>query len=315
MSYQLYKILKTKHEKSLYIDFDIREQRIIFNNKNEINKILNIKNIVAEKIIEYFMILANNCAANFLNKKRLIPIYRIHPYPNKENFNKIFNELKFIMPEINSYKQKNKISQKYIKYLLNEFKENETISDENKFFSNKLILSSMEKAIYSTKNNGHYAIGLKNYCHFTSPIRRYSDLFVHRVIKNYLNNKNNNNNQNLLDANLICFKLNSSEKRAQLCEKNILKIKKAKYLNKNKSKKFFGVISYINEKGFEVTLENWIDGFISISDLKDDYYIFDKNKNILLGKNKKKKYFIGKKITVFPKKINLYNGDVKFKLI
>ncbi|MCW5197448.1 ribonuclease R family protein [Buchnera aphidicola] len=278
------------------------EPVFIFNSSYMIEKITLKKRTLAHDLVESCMLLANKASALLIHKNNKISLFRNHAYPtyNKvKDFRKILNKFNLRLkggkkPLLKNYFQ-----------LLNKLK--------NKSFQEivKLcLLKSTKKAFYSEKNIGHFGLAEKFYTHFTSPIRRYSDLIIHRIIKNILYTKNKNfSKKNIFIKNMYIYNLKNlkdiskkcsiTEKRSDKAFKFITNILQLEFAKKNIKKKFYGIISHITEFGFFVKINNlYINGLVHVSTLKDDYYYYNKNTMTLHGKNSKKKFFIGNRVYV-----------------
>lgn len=312
--FELYKKINKRFIDKGYLEFNIPEVQIILNKNNFPIDIKTVKSGDAEKLIEFFMLSANKAIANFMTKNSISGIYRVHGKPVSDKFFEALDIIKLFKNNVKILKKDENITGKYIQYLLNLFNPNNSKTDiehEQNYIASTLILRSMDRAKYSFNNKGHFAIGINDYCHFTSPIRRYADLVCHRNIKNFLAKKN----QKIEDINIVCSNLNLSEFLTQKCEWYLQKLKKAQYLQNSSETEFVGIISDIRSVGFLVSLPNTIEGFVSMKNMGKDFFEFDKNKKVFTGKRTRKIYSFGNKVKVKVKYINVFNGNIDFSII
>ena len=260
-------------------------------NIDDVGNILDIstpKRLFAHQMIEESMIAANICAAKFLKKHYGFGVYRVHEEPESL---KIENLKKFFSLKGHSNK-KNVGALSLINSLIRHANKN-----ENNKLLNILILQSLKRAQYSSKQIGHFGLQLKEYSHFTSPIRRYPDLLVHRMIKTILNNSNNDFKQENLEDNL--GELTLLEKRAEISSRQVNQQLICYELKKFIGNEFASFVVGVTEFGLFCEIDNYhISGLLHVSDLKRDRYIFDSQANILKGRNTGKTYRIGQKILI-----------------
>ena len=244
--------------------------------------------LFAHQMIEESMIAANICAAKFLKKHYGFGVYRVHEEPESL---KIENLKNFFSLKGHSNKKNENILN-----LINSLIRHANKDDTNKLL-NILILQSLKRAQYSSKQIGHFGLQLKEYSHFTSPIRRYPDLLVHRMIKNILNNSNSDFKQENLEENLS--ELTSLEKRAEISSRQVNQQLICYQLKKFIGDEFDSFVVGVTEFGLFCEIDNYyISGLLHVSDLRRDRYIFDAQANILKGRNTGKTYRIGQKIKV-----------------
>lgn len=282
--YKLYTVLARKTAERGSIDFNIPEAKAVFDKNGKTVDIVIRETTFANKIIEEFMIAANSAVAKFLWEDKKIPaIYRVHDEPNKE---RLENTLNFIYNM--GYGKSANISA--IMENIKNTPYEATIST--------MLLRSMAKAKYSHQNDGHYGLGLSDYCHFTSPIRRYPDLVVHRALKSAI--ENDSKTKKSLSTFVPDAAVNCSEREiaATMCERDTLDIKKAEYMESFVGQEFDGVISSVTGFGFFVMLPNTVEGLVRAETLKDDYYAFDEKTLSLIGERSGYTYTIGDKVKV-----------------
>jgi VacB/RNase II family 3'-5' exoribonuclease len=176
-----------------------------------------------------------------------------------------------------------------------------------------LVIRSMAKAVYSTKNIGHYGLSFSFYSHFTSPIRRYTDLVVHRLIYDYISNNTCAKNTNL---DYICKHCSETEKLASIAERDSIKFMQVKYLKNKIGETFYGVITGVTDWGLYVELDNnKCEGLVKINSISDDYFVFDKKTHSIIGRSKNKQYQLGQKVKIKILKADLERKQLDFSLI
>lgn len=289
---ELSNILRKKMVRHGYIEFNIKEPKIIVDDSCHPVDIKVCEQRTGEKLIENFMIVANETVAGFIEDKNLPGIYRVHDKPNKE---KLIEYLKFL--SIKGYNIKadvNRFSPKDYQNIINKFK-----NDPARDILGTLAIQTMSKAKYSDINIGHYGIASKRYSHFTSPIRRYPDLTLHRLLKDYLGTPNSK----VIDSwrkSLPGISIQTSKKELDSvdCERDVEKMKKAEYMMDHIGEVYTGVISGIMDFGFFVMLDNTVEGLVRLDSLKGDYYSYNKNRYMIIGKNKGKMYTYGDTVKV-----------------
>ena len=309
MMQELANILRENKVRKGYIDFEIDEPKIITNEFGEAIDVVLRERGAGEKLIEDFMIAANETVARHISYMDYPFIYRVHGEPSEE---KIDNFLRFVSVLGYSVNKIRKITPKSIQELLDELKD----TDEYTILSS-LLLRSMQKAVYDKNNIGHFGLASKCYTHFTSPIRRYPDTTVHRLLRTYLFNKNiNMDTLKYWDQKLISIGEHTSEReRASIeCEREVDDMKMAEYMEKHIGEEFTGIISGVMSFGIFIELPNKIEGLIRLDDLKDDYYHYDETTFSIIGNNNKRGYRLGDTVTVIVKAANKTNHTIDFML-
>ncbi len=307
MMSELASILRANKVKKGYIDFDIDEAKVITNETGEAIDVKLRERGVGENLIEDFMIAANETVARHITYMEYPFIYRIHGEPSEEKINNFLNFVSLLGHPVHKMK---KITPKAMQELLEELKgvkEYEILSS--------LLLRSMQKAVYDKNNIGHFGLASKCYTHFTSPIRRYPDTTVHRLLRTYLFDKNVNMDViKYWDQKLASVALHSSEReRASIeCEREVDDMKMAEYMEKHIGEEFKGIISGVMSFGIFVELENKIEGLVKIDDLLDDYYTYDEASYSLIGNNNKRGYRLGDEVEVIVKSASKINHTIDF---
>ena len=276
--YELYLLLAQKTSERGTIDFNIPEAKAVFDKDGKTIDIVKRENSFANKIIEEFMVAANSAVAKFLWENNIGAIYRVHDEPNKE---KLENTLNFIY-------NKGYEHCRSLQALMQEVSD----TPQEVAFST-MLLRSMAKAKYDSKNDGHFGLMLDNYCHFTSPIRRYPDLVCHRALKALIENDNKTKSYLSAFVHEASVQCSERENAAAMCERDTLDIKKAEYMEGVVGQEFEGVISSVTGFGFFVMLPNTVEGLVRLETLRDDYYAFDEKALSLYGERTGRTFTIG----------------------
>ncbi len=264
----------------------------------------------SNKLIEEFMLLANRKVAEYVTKK-LKPkektfVYRVHDEPAKEKL----MELKTVVQKF-GYDLDLKNRKSIIKSINNLLKDVKHKPEENMIET--LTIRSMSKAVYTTDNRGHYGLAFDYYTHFTSPIRRYPDVMVHRLLQNYLDRKPSPSKE---EYEKKCIHSTNMEIQAATAERDSIKYMQAKYIEDFKDVVFEGVITGVTEWGIYVELvENKVEGLVRRTEMRDDYYYFDEDEYALIGEITGKKYVLGDLVKVKVKKTNPIKKQIDFELI
>ena len=293
-----------------YIDFEIDESKIIVNEKGKAIDVKLRERGEGEKLIEDFMIAANETVATHIYYMDLPFIYRVHGEPSEDKIN---NFLKFI--SILGYKiqgNKKEITPKNMQIMLEQLKDKEEYT-----IISSILLRSMQKAIYDKTNIGHFGLASKCYTHFTSPIRRYPDLIVHRLLNEYIFEKNiNEQTVNKYDYKLIDITKHSSEReRASVeCEREVDDMKKAEYMQDHIGEEYEGIISSVTPFGIFVELKNLIEGLVHIDDLEGDKYTYNEETFSITGNKDKRGYRLGDKVKVLVKAANKEAKTIDFTI-
>ena len=308
---ELAHILRKKKVNRGYIEFDIPEAKII---QDELGRAIDIKKREqrsGEKLIEDFMIAANETVATHISNMELPFIYRIHDLPNADKIEDFLNLVKALGYQIKTNIKE--ITPKTMQKLLEELR------DKPEFMIlSTLLLRSMKKAEYSKTNIGHFGLASKNYTHFTSPIRRFPDLTVHRLLKKYLiEHDYSMSTINYLENSLVEIAEHSSEREVAStnAERDVNDMKMAEYMESHIGEEYVGIISSVTSFGFFVELPNLIEGLVHISNISGDYYEYVPELLSLIGKSTKKTYRIGDKIKVRVAAASKETAQIDFDIV
>ena len=290
---ELAAILREKRRKRGSIDFDFPETKIVLDSQGRPLEIKPYERNVATRIIEDFMLIANETVAQDFFWQELPFVYRVHDTPDPEKIRKLGTF-------INNFGYSIKIGQdeihpKELQKLLEKIED----TPQEPLIS-RLTLRSMKQAKYSTQSTGHFGLATSYYCHFTSPIRRYPDLQIHRIIKETLREKMNEKRISHYEQILpeVAAQSSTRERRADEAERETDKLKKVEYMSEHIGEVFEGVISSVTAWGMYVELPNTVEGMIHVTNLTDDYYHFDEENYELTGETGGKTYKLGQKIEV-----------------
>ena len=307
---ELAKILRANKERRGYIDFDIDEAKIIVNDKGEAIDVKLRERGTGEKLIEDFMIAANETVASCIYFMELPFVYRVHGEPSEE---KIDNFLKFI--SVLGYHVNGKTKDLHPKTMQNIL---EQLKDKKEYhILASVLLRSMQKAVYDKTNIGHYGLASKCYTHFTSPIRRYPDTTVHRLLRKYLfKHQIDNDTINYWENKLVVLTEHVSQKERDSidCEREVDDMKMAEYMMKHIGEEFAGIISSVTSFGMFIELPNLIEGLVKLEDMKDDTYVYDETRFCLKGTSKKKIYRLGDNVRVIVKNASKEAKTIDFEL-
>ena len=305
---ELAKILRAEKVSRGYIDFGLDEAKIIQDENGKAIDVVKRERGVGENLIEDFMIAANETIATHISNMDLPFIYRVHDVPNSEKIEDFKNLIKQMGYQIHT--DLNKITPLTMQRVLNELRDKKEFN-----ILSDMLLRSMKKAIYSTNNIGHFGLALTNYTHFTSPIRRFPDLTVHRLLRTYLfENRIDMETINYNEKYLVDVATNSSETEvaAQEAERDVLDMKMAEYMESHIGEEYDGIISSVTNFGMFVELDNLIEGLVHISTL-DGYFEYIPEILSLVSDNKR--YRIGDTVRVVVVSASKESSTIDFELV
>jgi ribonuclease R len=306
--YALYKVMRVSREQRGAMDFDSQETRIIFGSERKIEKIVPVVRNDAHKLIEEFMITANMAAARFLNGKKMPKLLRIHDGPSAD---KLLN-LKTFLGEVGlSLGGGAKPTPLDYMHLMESIK-----GRPDAHLIQTVLLRSMSQAVYSPELKGHFGLALEAYAHFTSPIRRYPDLLVHRAIRHCLQGKSVESFfYGVPDMVMLGEQCSANERRADDATRDVVSWLKCEYMMDKVGEEFSGIISAVTSFGFFVELaEIYVEGLVHISNLAQDYFHFDPISHQLKGERTSINYRLGDSVSVRVARVDLDEKKIDFIL-
>jgi ribonuclease R/exosome complex exonuclease DIS3/RRP44 len=305
---RLAKIMRDKRMQQGAISFDKIEVRFNLNEKMEPEGVYFKESKDANKLIEEFMLLANRRVAQFIGKQKPVKtfVYRVHDEPDEDKLMALNGIISRFGHKLN-FKDKKSISNS-LNQLLEDVK-----GKKEQNLVDTLAIRSMSKAIYTVDNIGHYGLAFDYYTHFTSPIRRYPDVMVHRLLQHYLDGGETPKAE---PYEIKCKHSSDMESLAANAERDSIKYMQIKFMEDHQDQEFTGVISGVTEWGLYVEIiENKCEGMVRIRDIKDDYYTFDEKEYALVGERNKKIYQLGDEVVVMVKSTDLIKRHLDFSLI
>lgn len=307
---ELSEILRTKRGGRGAIDFDFAESKILLDAQGCPTMIKAFERNTATKLIEDFMLLANETIAQHFYWLEIPFVYRSHETPDQEKIRSLGTFVRSLGYDLKSYKEE--IHPKEIQKLLGRVE-----GTKEEALISRLVLRSMKQAKYTTECIGHFGLACRYYCHFTSPIRRYPDLQIHRIIKEQLRGKLTKERighyqQILAD---VCRSSSELERRADEAEREVEKLKKVEYMQQFIGKEFDGMISGITEWGLYVELENTVEGLVHVSSIPYDYYYFDETAYTMTGKATGRVFKLGDAVRIIVKDADKITKMIDFELV
>lgn len=298
-------LLKQKRQQKGNLDFDLPEPEVILDMEGGVQDILRSERLFSHQIIEEFMIAANEAVARFLEARGMPLVFRVHEPPEKEKLTDFEN----LLATLGIDYRKGSKGNLYLQSILDSVKDR-----EHEFLINRILLRSMKQAKYSARNEGHFGLGLSSYAHFTSPIRRYPDLVVHRILKEYLASGKPFYDERELER--MSVQLSDKERTTMEAERELEDRIRALFMQERIGSEYEGIISHITSYGFYVELfDVFVEGLVALSSLGDDYYAFEENKFRLVGRRTRKIYRIGDKVKVRVATADVEKNTLRFDLL
>ncbi|MBI5214670.1 MAG: ribonuclease R [Ignavibacteriae bacterium] len=310
---RLSKILLKKRLREGSIDFESVETKFRFDEHGKPLEIVKKVRLDAHRLVEEFMLLANQTVAKHIGtskkEENIKPfVFRIHDAPDPEKLENLSSFVEHLGYKFN----KSGVTAKALQQLLHDVK-----GKEEETVINNVAIRAMAKAVYSEKNIGHFGLGFKHYSHFTSPIRRYPDLLVHRLLFEYEHKMSHARREHFI-KNLpdMCEHSSMMERNAMEAERASVKVMQVEYMKRHLGDEFHGIISGVTNFGMFIELtDTLVEGLIRLRDLEDDYYIFDEKKYSLIGRRTKKRYRLGDKVSVKVVRVDPEKGEIDFLLV
>lgn len=306
----LARILMDRRSKRGAIDFDFPEAKIILTPEGKVSDIKEYERRISNRIIEEFMLITNETVAEHYFWLNIPFVYRIHETPSPEKMQELG---KFVSTFGYTIKgELEEVHPKALQSIINAIKgkrEEEAIST--------IMLRSLKQARYSPECSGHFGLAAKYYSHFTSPIRRYPDLQIHRIMKEHLNNKINKKRQEQL-VNIVDYASTQSSEReraADLAERDVKDYYKAVYMEDKVGEEFDGVVSSVTSFGMFIELPNTVEGLSRLANMGDDYYIYDEMTYTIIGERTRKTYRIGDPVRIKVDNVNVDLREIDFKIL
>lgn len=307
---KLSRIIRERRSNRGSIDFNFPESKILLNEHGQPIDVVPHEANDATRLIEDFMLSANETVAKEYCTRKLPFLYRIHETPDGDKMEATLSVIRSLGLDVEKSRQE--ITPKEIQKIQGQIE-----GTQVEAMISRLLLRSMKQAKYNPECVGHFGLAAKYYCHFTSPIRRYPDLQIHRIIKDDLRGRLNDDKiawyKSILEG--VGEKTSMLERRADEIERETDKLKMAEYMLRHLGEDFEGVISGVSGWGFYVELPNTIEGLVHISSLRDDYYVFDEQHYCLIGEMTKKRYTLGEKVKVRVTDADLISKTIDFNVL
>ncbi len=306
---ELSKILRKKRMRRGSIDFDLDETKIILDIKGKPIDVQPYERGVSNKIIEEFMLVCNETVAEYMTWNEVPFLYRIHEEPTLEkllDFNEFIHSFGYHLKGIGG-----KVHPKSLQQLLDQIR-----GSKEEGIISTVMLRSLQKAKYSSDNAGHFGLAAQYYSHFTAPIRRYPDLIIHRIIKDFINGRIDNKKIKKLEKRLpeMADHCSQRERLADEAERETDDLKKAEYMQDKIGMEFDGIISGVTNYGIYVQLYNTVEGLVRMTALDDDYYVYNEKHYCLIGERTRKVYRLGDTIRIRVSHVDLAARNIDFVL-
>ena len=306
---ELHQILEAHRNHRGAINFEDREAKILVDSEGHPKDIELRERGVGERLIESFMLAANETVAEHFNRQKLPFIYRIHEQPKEEKMQRFFDFAAALGILVKG--TKNTITPKDLQKVIQEVEEKPEAA-----VINTMLLRSMQQARYSEDNYGHYGLAAEYYTHFTSPIRRYPDLIVHRLIRTYSQDQSDATKEKWAEAlPEIADHSSKMERRSVEAEREVDSMKKAEYMADKIGEEFDGIINSVTKFGIFIELPNTVEGMIHVNELKQDYFHFVENQLALVGERTRQTFKIGQKVRIKVVKSDPETREIDFELL
>jgi len=291
------------------LDFDLPEALIQLDSQGQPEHIVRAQRNLAHRLIEEFMLAANEAVAFWLVQQHKPMLFRVHEAPGQgemavfQEFIAHFNQ-GISLPEAG-------VTPKLLQRLLER-----VAGQPEEYVINRVLLRSLPQAYYSVSNLGHFGLAADNYCHFTSPIRRYPDLTVHRILKQQLADRGKRKADDTVSLDEIARQSSIAERRGMEAERDIVSLKKCQYVADKVGEKYHGMITSVHAFGFFVELQEiFVEGLVHVSSLEDDFYQYEEDRHRLIGMNRRREFTIGTPLQVSVHKVDLDRREIDFRLV
>src|SRR6056297_739560 len=285
------------------VDLDIQELRVITNEEGQMIDLKAREMGLSQEIIEDFMLETNRAVASYFYEKSIPFLYRIHPRPEEEDIGRFIKTCRRLGHHI----KKGRIESKDFQKALNYFEDS-----PQEILMEEFILGAFQKARYTEESGSHFGLAFKHYTHFTSPIRRYADLTVHRIIKRWLDNKEKTSRSRIRQ---VSQQTSKKEELTVQLEREVNSWLKTKYMSKQEGEVFEGVVRGVMKFGVFVELNNLVSGLIRLEDMADDYYDVNEKEGVIKGQNTGREYRVGSAVKVRVKGTDLTKREIDFELV
>lgn len=300
-------LLSEKRTKRGSVNFDLPESKIILDEKGVPLEIKPYETSIATNMIEEFMLICNETVAEDFFWQDAPFLYRTHEVPDEEKLKKMEDFIRNFGYRLKG--NKDEIHPKAIQQLISKVEG----KDEERIIT-RVVLRSMKQARYMAENGGHFGLAAKYYCHFTSPIRRYPDLEIHRIIKMILDGTMTEKKQRALKRNMpdIAKQCSLRERVAEEAERETDNLKKAEFMQNKIGNEYEGMISGLTSWGIYVELPNTVEGMVPLQSLEDDFYVYDDENMVIFGQHSNKKYLLGQKVNIVVTRVDLELKKIDF---
>jgi ribonuclease R len=291
------------------LDFDLPEVQVQLDSQGRPENIVRTERNLAHRLIEEFMLAANEAVAAWLVQQREPMVFRVHEAPSEGKM-AAFQEF------IAHFNQGISLPAEGVKPKLLQELLDRVAGQPEEHVINHVLLRSLPQAYYSVNNLGHFGLAADNYCHFTSPIRRYPDLAVHRILKQRLSRRRGTRQNDEVSLQEIARSSSTTERRAMEAERDIVNLKKCQFIEDKVGETYGGMVTSVHAFGFFVELlDIFVDGLVHVSSLGDDFYQYEEERHRLIGMNRRREFGLGTPVEVRVHKVDLERREIDFRLV
>ncbi len=300
--------IESRHQRGS-LDFDLPEVEVQLDSQGRPENIVRTERNLAHRLIEEFMLAANEAVAAWLVQQREPMIFRVHEAPSEGKM-AAFQEF------IAHFNQGISLPVEGVKPKLLQELLDRVAGQPEEHVINRVLLRSFPQAYYSVNNLGHFGLAADNYCHFTSPIRRYPDLAVHRVLKQQLTGRKGTRQSDEVSLEEVAQCSSLAERRAMEAERDIVNLKKCQFIEDKVGETYRGMVTSVHAFGFFVELlDIYVEGLVHVSSLGDDFYQYEEDRHRLIGMNRRREFGIGTPVKVRVHKVDLERREIDFRLV